>query len=206
MGLRKIPGSDPWVYQCKVNGKSWARSTGQADRRKAQKEVPRLRREAQLHREQPDDLPRLSNAIVLEVARIEEDISPGQAYRVSYGLINFRKFAGDVRLEEIDTELVERYQRKRLKTAAKSTVSKELDFILRLLRLRGFDVRRPGPKPGKETEQREFTSDELERFFKVCPTRLKTLYAFLLCTGARLADVVPSPYSTHKALLKEEGY
>jgi integrase len=49
-----------------------------------------------------------------------------------------------------------------------------------------------------------FAVDEIARFFKACPPRLKPLYALMLVTGARLAELVPSQASRHVALLKSE--
>ncbi|KPL08199.1 hypothetical protein AMJ85_08620, partial [candidate division BRC1 bacterium SM23_51] len=98
----------------------------------------------------------------------------------------------------------EQYQRKRLGEVSRGTTNKEIVYLLRLLRLNGFVVPKPFPKRGRATEQRAFTPDELQRFFKACPERLKPLYALMLATGARLAELVPSDQSTHVVLLKTE--
>jgi integrase len=63
---------------------------------------------------------------------------------------------------------------------------------------------RPTFKRGRVTEQRHFTQDELERFFRACPPDSKTLYALMLVTGAREAELVQSTRSSHVALLKSE--
>jgi len=202
--LRRIPGSRVWIYQCTINGKVWSRSTGQTDRKRAEREVPRLRKLAQLLREQPNASLKLSKAIVNEVARIESDVSIGQAQRVSYALRNFLRFAGDIPLERITPEMIERFQRKRLREVARATVDKDIGYLLRMLRMHGFNLSKPSPKRGKFTEQRAFTADEIDRFFKVCPDRLKALYALMLATGARLAELAPLSRSGHVALLKSE--
>jgi len=65
-------------------------------------------------------------------------------------------------------------------------------------------VTRPSRKRGRVTPNREFTREELHRFFDACPVRCKTLYALMLATGARLAELVPSQSSSHVPLLKSE--
>jgi len=204
MTLRRIPGSSVWVYQCKINGKTFTRSTGQSDRKKAEKEVPRLRKLVQLLRSQPHASLKLSAAIVQEVARVEADVSKIEGERVLCALRSFLEFAGDISLERIDTAFIEQYQRKRLAEISQRTVSMELSYVLRMLRLRGFDVTRPAAKRGRVTAHRAFTRDELHRFFQACPPRYKTLYALMPATGARQAELVPSTRSGHTSLLKSE--
>jgi len=200
--LRKV--GNVWIHQCSINGRTWSRSTGKSDRKEAEREVPRLQKLARLQRSQRNESLRLSAAIVQEVKRVEEDVSRRQAEQVLYSLENFLRFAGDVTLDRIDTALLDRYQRKRLAEVSQRTVRGELTFVLRLLRLRGFQIARPLPRPGRVTEQREFTQDEIERFFQACPPRYKTLYSLMLVTGARQAELVPSNRSGHVALLKSE--
>lgn len=152
MGLRRMPGSMVWVYQCKINGKTWSRSTGHADRRKAERMAPRLRELARLHRGSPDGLPALKQAATNEVARIEVDVWPSQGQRASCAFLNLIAFAGDIPIDRIDGPIVERYQRKRLQEAARATVDKELCLVLRMLRLNGMAIARPTPKRGRATE------------------------------------------------------
>jgi len=204
MALRLMPKSKVWAYQCKTGGKTFCRSTGHADRRMAEREVPRLQKLARLLREQPNASLHLSKAIIEEVARIETDIGHGQAGRVSYALMNFHRFAGDIGLERITVDLVEQYQRKRLAEVSLATVTKELCFVLRMMRLRGFQIARPSSKRGRMTPQRAFAGEEIRAFFAACPARLRTLYVLMLVTGARLAELVPSPRSNHVPLRKSE--
>lgn len=204
MALRKLPGSKYWMFQTKVNGKTWTRSTKKVDKKQALKEAERLEKLAQRARVNPDAPAMLSEAIDAEVKRIKEEVSDGQSTRVEYALKNFKEYANDVRLERIDTALVEAYQKKRLQDASLTTVNCEICYILRMLKKNGFDVSRPSTKPGKVTLQRAFTHDEIIEFFKVCPERLKPLYWTMLYTGARLAELVPSERSTHQPLLKSE--
>jgi integrase len=193
-----------WIYRTMVNGKTWERSTGEIDRKKAEMKVSKLRRLAELHRQQPADSLNLDQAIVLEVQRVETDVSELQAQRVSYALMNFREWAGNIHLERISPDLIEQYQRERLQVAARSTVAKELDYLARLLRKNKISIPKPSAKPGRETELRELSTQELESFFKHCPKDLRSLFLLMLVTGARPAELVPSNRSHHVALLKKE--
>jgi integrase len=203
MSLRKV--GNVWIYRCKVDGKTWARSTGETDKRKAVAKIPELEALAQLHREQPVKLVRLSRAIVAEVARIEVDVSPRQAIRNHNCFKNFLKWLGrDIELSKIDTDLLAWYQRDRLRKAAASTVRQELHAVCAMLRQNKLRVEKPKFTPGRKTEQRDLTEDELARFFQACDEDQKVLFSFLLATGARPAEVIPSVRSAHVALLKKE--
>lgn len=119
-------------------------------------------------------------------------------------LANFGRWAGDVSLRKIDTAMLEKYQIERLKQVARATVDKELVHVCRMVRRVGFEVRKPAPKHGREKRIREFTPDEISRFFAVCPNRLKAVFLTQLATGARLEELVPSGRSRHEPLLKSE--
>lgn len=206
MALRRYPGAKVWTYQCRVNGLKWSRSTGETDKRKALAKVPELEALAELHRKRPERSLRFSKAMVAEVNRLEIDVSAQCAERIHYALKRFMEWLGrDIQLEKIDTPLLEQFQRSRLQKAAVSTVNRELYAVITLLRQHGFRVHKPGHKPGRKTEQRAFTEDELKRFFEACTGEThKTLFLLLLTTGARPAKVIPSERSSHVALLKKE--
>lgn len=204
MALVQKPGRKVWIFKTKVNGKTWERSTGERDRRKAEARVPELKRLARLHRERPEGSLRLSSAIIREVTRLEGDVSAQQALRVSTSLEGFLGWAGDQPLDKINTAMVERYQRRRLKKVARSTVDKDVCYILRLLRENGFEVRRPSSKTGSQTEVRPFTDDELKRFFAHCEGEQRVLFMLMLATGARPTELIPSNRSNHVALVKDD--
>ena len=63
---------------------------------------------------------------------------------------------------------------------------------------------RPSAKPGTCQETRAFSYEELARFFNHCRPVLRPLVARLPCTAATLAELAPSPRSTHTPLLKTE--
>lgn len=203
MALKKI--GTIWVYRCKVNGRTWSKTTGETDKRKAVAKIPQFEVLAQLHRNQPTKLVKLSRAIVTEVARVEVDVSQTSALRIHHCLKNFLQWLGrDMELSKIDTDLLERYQRERLGVASVSTVNRELYALCTMLRENKYRVEKPKFKPGRKTEQRDFSEEELSAFFKACSEEQKTLFSLLLSTGARPAEVIPSIRSTHVALLKKE--
>jgi integrase len=194
-----------WHYQTKIEGKTFRRSTGQTDRRLAEKVVQQIKDEVRLRKKQPEDWLRLSQAINREVARIETDISAHQAERA---LTVFSVFLAwmkrDLEITEITGEVLEAYQRHRLKTKSLSTVNKDLHFVLRMLRENDIYLPKPCAKQGRETEIRPFSHDELLKIFNHVTDHFRPLYATLLVTGARPAELIPSSRSTHKALLKSE--
>jgi len=202
MALRRANGI--WIFQCSINGRKWCRSTGERDRRRAEAKATEFRDTAELLRRRRGESRRLSQAVVEEIGRIEGDVSPGQAERLMYALKNFVRFAGDVAVERIDAGLIEEFQRRRLRQAARATVDKEVGAVLRMLRRNGVAMRRPVCGPGRATEQRALTAEELRRFFEACPEGRRVLFAVLLATGARPAELIPSPRSAHVALLKDE--
>jgi len=204
MALFKKKGRNVWIYQTKINGKSWCRSTGETSRKKAKAKVPELRKLAQLHRDAPDGSLKLGNSIVREVARIEADVSKRQADRVDCALRNFLDWAGDVSLERIDENLIEDFQRRRSKEVARSTVEKEICCIIKMLKENRIQIDKPKPKPGREALNRPFSQDELRRFFLHCPDELRSSFLLMLVTGARPAEIVPSIRSSHTCLLKKE--
>ena len=208
--LHKKEGCKFWIFRTRVNGKTWDRSTGETDRKKAEAKAVQLAAQAELHRRRPAESLSLEKAILAEVERLETDVSEQQALRVRDGLMNFLKWCRktlkkkDISLDRIETAILEDYQRQRLKDVARSTVDKELCYTVRLLRNNGFRVDRPKAKRGKETLVREFTDGELEKFFQHCPEDQKAMFLLMFATGARPAEIVPSHRSGHVALLKKE--
>jgi integrase len=209
MTLIQRKGSRVWYARAIVNGKCFQRSTKTTDRRKAQKwHDSEFQRLVQLLRQSPDVSLEIDPAIVRNVARVEVDVSEREARRVGVALANVRDWLrrkGITRLDQITTEGLADYQRARVRAgASKSTLLKEVNYTLRLLRENGFHIDRPRAIRARSTPNRAFTRDELRRFFQHCPAEWQTLFLTLLCTGARPAEIVPSKQSTHVPLLKEE--
>lgn len=219
-----------WHYQVYVPGRGlWKRTTGKTNHRQAEAEARKLYAQALLLSESPEELPTLSKAIVKEVTRVAEQTSERQAERIGINLSNFLAWAGDLTLEKIDTKLLTKYQRYRIQckkmvnrkgkrvvakcnaNVSPSTINREVQSILRLLKENGFPGAKPLPLRGKQQPGRPFSHDELGRFFMVCneypqedPGRYTPLFLLLLCTGARPAELIPSSRSNHVALLKRE--
>ncbi len=206
MALRRYRNSKVWHYQTKVNGRSWTRSTGETDKRRARAKTPELEGLAELHRKRRGKLLRFSQAMVAEIARAEQDVGIRAAERASDSLRIFLKWLKrDIELEKITTELLGDFQRFRLRERATSTVNKDLGSIFCLLRHNGFHVAKPESRQGRKTRQRHFAGPELRRFFSAVQDEThEALFMLLLVTGARPAEVIPSTRSNHVALLKRE--
>lgn len=204
--LRKRKNSNMWYWQAQINGKKITRSTGETNKRLAEKVVrEQFEPWVQMLRQQPAESFRLSHAIIRETERVRNDISESRARRVEYALLKFIEFAGDISIEQITTPLLDRYQLHRIAAGiATETIKTELYTIARLLRENNLTIQRPKTRRGRQTPNRPFTRDELVRFFAACPERWHMLFLFLLVTGARLGDITPSSHSTHTGLLKTE--
>jgi len=151
-----------WHYQAKIHGRTFRRSTGETDRRRAEAAAKKIEAEVRLRKKQPSDWLRLSLAMNREVARIETDVSRSQADRALYAFAAFLIWLGrDPEISEITYDLLEDFQRHRLRTAALATMHKDLNFMIRLLRENEIHLSRPTSKAGRETEVRAFTRDEL---------------------------------------------
>lgn len=141
-----------------------------------------------------------------EVELIAQDVSAREAEEVSTAMRHLLRFVGgkDLPLEKVTTDLLEGYQRMRLKKASLNTYRREICYFIRMLERNGFTVKKPKPKRGKETPNRAFTQEELEAFFGHCGFRLWVLFMTMLVTGARPAELIPSNRSKHTPLLKSE--
>ena len=213
MSLIQRPGRPTWYCRAKIQGGTFtlsAKTTNRTEARRFHAEVflpeVRKRRHLALLQHAPlESLPNLDNAIVREVSRLETDVSAREAERARQCLTNFAKWAGaQTLIETIADEHLADYQRHRVMTVSARTARLELMYVHRLLRLNGHPRQCPRPIPGRRTPNRAFTKEELGKFFKACPERWQTLFLTLLSTGARPAELVPSPQSSHIALLREE--
>lgn len=143
-------------------------------------------------------------AATREIQRLETDVSRAQGVRASFAFQAFVETIGNPALEHIDAAFIERFQRRRLRVAARSTVEKELFLVLRMLRENKIEIRKPSPKEGRRARRRPFVEAELVRFFRACPDRYRALCAFLLATGARPCEAYRTGRSAHVPLLKSE--
>lgn len=176
----------------------------------------------------------MSKATIRELERITQTVGESRAWRVGICLENFLRWAGDIDLGKITTEMLMLYQTYRASCKKKinvgrgkdlkrveaksgsaiatSTIVLELQYVLRLLRQNGFIVAKPPlPRDRQKLPGRPFTREELKRFFAASdafpaekPGRYTPLFLMLLCTGARPAELIPSERSKHVALLKRE--
>lgn len=191
--------------QEKIRRCNWSRSTGATLPSLTHKEELEFLDKAALLHTQPKELRNLDTAVIAEVARIEADTGKQAAQRAENYFLNFQRWLGhDLPLNKIDTAMLERYQRDRLLVRSQATTRHEIDWVMRLLRMNGILIIKPPRRAGKVTEQRPFTTVELKLFFSHCKPFERTLFEFMLVTGARPAEVVPSFRSSHIALLKRE--
>ena len=206
MALRQIPGRKVWIFQTKINGRMWSRSTGTRNRAEALKVAVRLEAEAEFLRQRPETSHLLSKAILGEVERLNRETSSAAAERARYSLIGFARWLKrDVSVSSINMTTLADYQRFRLEKKASSTVVRDLSIIRAMLASNGLSVELPNrPKKVKRTRQRPFKRAELEAFFKECEPDQATAFLFLLASGARPAEAFPSTRSAHTAILKEE--
>lgn len=210
--LYKAPGRKTWSFKVKINGRETSWSTGESNKNKAMAVKARMEAEAQSRRElcaAPSSAKhsvKLTVAAELEVQRLREDVSERRADRVDFMLNNLVEWVADdeLTLGKITTELLEDYQRARLKVRSKATVDAELTAIKCMLRNNKLHIAKPRPKQGREDTVRPFTDEELPAFFANVAPEFMTLFMTMLATGARPAEVVPSNRSTHKPLLKSE--
>jgi integrase len=196
-----------WHYQTKINGKTFRRSTGQTDRRRAEQTAKQIKAEVRLRKKRPEDWLRLSQAMDREVERIEGDTSPRQAERTLSSFAAFLKWLGsDPEITAITPAKVEEFQRYRLqkRRLSRSTVSKDINSLLLLMRQNGIHLPKPLSKGGNETEIRPFSHKELVLLFREVTDHYRPLYVTLLFTGARPAELLPSRRSAHRPLLKRE--
>jgi len=177
MTLVQRKGSRVWYARAIVNGKCFQRSTKTTDRRKAQKwHDTEFQRLVRLLRQSPDVSLEIDPGIVRNVARVVRD---------------WLRRKGITRLDQITTEGLADYQRARVRAgASKSTLLKEVNYTLRLLRENGFHIDRPRAIRARSTPNRAFTRDELRRFFQHCPAEWQTL--FLTLQGIGTSSFPPS--------------
>lgn len=216
-------------YYDRTTGKKTSKSLGVTDKREAAKLAKVYLEEVERLAEIAKDTRMLKAAIVRECGRIEREVSLAQATRAQTSLAAFCEFTGEIEIAKIDTPLLERFQRHRLQTicpecrketreeecpschrktrsrVSKATITMDLFFIRHMLKENGILVDKP-KRPGKahRTVIRAFTRDEVGLIFAHVTDRQKPLYATLLFTGARPAELVPSERSNHVALLKKE--
>jgi len=107
----------------------------------------------------------------------------------------FIEHVGDVQVSQIDRDVCERYQRKRVAEGNRSTVRKEVSFLAEafsvavrrgLIRVNPWDeVKRPKDNPSKE---RFLNADEFGDLLAASPAHRKLRYAVLVYTGARRGE------------------
>ena len=201
-GILRLYG-DTYHVQWYQGGRKRSRSLKTGDKRVAERRARQIVAAERL-REASRDGWRLSESALREAERVGREVSESAGRRCGAALANFAEWAGDIVLDEVDSAMVERYQRERLQRAAQATVRQEVYFVRHMLAENGIEVALPKARPGRKTRVRAFTRDELVRVFRAVTEEQRALYATLLVTAARPTELVPSRYARHVALLKED--
>lgn len=207
--------SEHWYYKIKFMGKEKLVCTYTSDAEEAQRQADAAEREVQQarkhHHEESETSLRLSSVAKREAERIRTGVSQGQGERTANSLANFREWAGDdISIAQISTSMLDAYQDKRIADgASRETVHKELGAVCRMLRHNGFPVVSPQNRCDRVEVVREFSEDELRRFFAAAEGSVfYNVWLMLMMSGRRLAEIVPSSHkeghSKHQPLLKSE--
>lgn len=211
MSLKTRPGSRMYYCQAKRHGKYLRRSTRLTDRTAAQHYHDTVWATYLLLLDAPPcDSRSVDTAIVREVARVRDEVGPGEARRVDIALDHWQRFCAQENIESIDTtttEHLELYRRRRIQglhAIGHKTLTLETSYIMRLCRLNHHPLAAPRRLAAKRTFHRAFTPAEVTAFFGACPARLLPLFLCLYATGARLAELQPSKLSHHTPLLLSE--
>lgn len=184
------------------DGRKQSRSLKTTDRAMAEERAEKILAALAARRGAGDD-GRISTAAERFVERMREEVSDMEAERARCSLRVFQAWAGDVDVALVDGAMIETYQRTRLRKVSERTWALDQGYIRRMLRAAGLAVEIPDRVRGRRTRVRGFTRDELVRIFTYVTERYRALYATLLVTGARLAEIVPGR-GGHVALLKRE--
>lgn len=211
----QVVESEHWYYRIRFAGREKLVCTETTDEAIAQRRAnlaeEQLQQMKSTLRESPETSLRLCDVVQREVKRITKEVSEGQGERTGDALRNFREWAGDTcSIETITPAMVDSYQDKRIVDGvSRETMHKELGAIARMLRHEGMQFPAIKNRADKEGTVREFTQEELLRFFTAAEgTVFYRLWLFLMMTGRRLAELVPSSHkaghSNHQPLLKEE--
>jgi len=203
-----------WHYQVYVKGKGLQkRSTKKCDYNQALAVARQLYEMAQLLSDTQNGLPTLDAAIERQLARLEDTVSDQQAERAGWAYLSFQRWIGkNVPITTITKDTLTKYQTFRLGLCARQTVEKEINFLRAMLKSEGMIVEKPLMPHGKSTPGRPFNQQELKVFFESCaeyphtaPGCYTHIWLFLLSTGARPAELIPSTRKAkHIPFLKKE--
>lgn len=198
-----IPGilvkiKETWHYQYyepRPDGRKGVkrrRTTGETDYNLALAAARRIHSEIALLKDSHSDSRLLDAAAIREIRWTSENSSGERTWRVTYCLENFVKFAGNISIDDITTDMLARYQRYRVKQpkminkkkngkwvrepakdgtpTATATINLEIGYVIRMLKHNGIlTVHRPPALPVNEEHRgRPFKAEELVKFFEAC--------------------------------------
>lgn len=200
MSLFKRNGSPYWWIKITHNGRPVQKSSGTTDKAKALEYHDKLK--AQLwDQERLGIKPRYSwkEAVVRYLA---ETTSKASQATDMYHLRWLDRYLGDLMLDEINRDLLEKIMAKRIADkVANSTVNRTMEIVRAVLRKAAFDwewserVPKVRMLPEPKRRIRWITRDEAERLIAALPEHLAAMARFSLETGLRRANVTGLQWS-----------
>jgi integrase len=199
MSLYKRKDSSVWWIKFRHKGKVIQRSTGTADRLRAQEYHDRLKVEL-WEQERLGIKPRYSwqQAVVRWIAETSDKATHQEDVRKLKWL---HPYLGDLMLDEITPDVIGHIKMERLKLASKSTANRYL-AVIRSILIRARDEwewiqRAPKVRLYREAEGREraLTPPEANRLLAALPPHLRDMALFTLHTGLRQANVLKLEWS-----------
>jgi integrase len=199
MSLYKRTDSPHWWVKISHSGRTLQHGTGTADKAKAREYHDRLK--ASLWEEERLGVkPSRSwkEAVVRWLAETSEKVTHQEDVRKLRWL---DQFLGDLMLDEITLDVLDRIKAERLKTCGKPTVNRYLALVRSiLLRARNdweWIDRVPKVKLYKEGPGRErsITAEQAEALLRELPKHQREVVLFALATGLRQSNVVGLEWS-----------
>jgi len=199
MSLYKRKDSSVWWIKIHHNGQVVQRSTGTADKLKAQEYHDRLKVEL-WEQARLGTRPRRSwqEAVVRWLQETSDKRTHGED---KVKLKWLHAHLGHLRLDEITLDVIDTIRTARLKEGTKTTANRYLALVRAILRRARDDWewldKVPKVKLYKEAEGREraLTPEEAKRLLDELPTHLRDMALFALLTGLRQANVLGLEWS-----------
>jgi len=198
MQLFKRKGSPNWQYKFTIKGKTIYRTTGTQDKAKAQEIADKSKANTY-------DIVKLGkkeqylwqDAVVRWITESEKRSIETDKYHLKW----LRPYLDDIYLNEIDTNLIEKIIKAKLKTSGKTRVNRTTGLIRAILNkahkewkwLDNVPYIRQFKEPNRRT--RWLTKDEVNRLLVELPEHTQAMMLFTLATGLRESNVTGLEWS-----------
>lgn len=199
MSLYKRKDSSFWWIKITMFGRTIQRSTGTSDKIKAQEYHDKLKAQA-WEQERLGIKPKRTwkEAVVRWTAETSDKATHHEDKKK---LIWLHQFLGDLTLNDINQDVIDRVRAAKLKEASKSTTNRYLALVRAIL-IRSRDEwewldRAPKIRLFKENlgRERALTQDEAKRLLNELPEHLREMALFSLATGLRQGNVLKLEWS-----------